>query len=283
VNIKRTELDLREELDRLKSENRDLIIGFVPTMGALHQGHAQLIKKALEQSDIVVVSVFVNPTQFNNEADLENYPRTEEADAELLRDLGCDILFLPSVKDVYPESTDSIKIDLNGLDLVMEGAFRTGHFDGVVTVVNRLFELVQPNKAFFGKKDFQQLAIINRMVEVLEWGITIVGVEIQRSEKGLALSSRNSLLSEKELTDALIIHDTLVFGKSIYKSGRNALDLRTEMETFFNKGELKLEYLSIVDNKSLQDVMIVNDECTVCIAAYCGEVRLIDNTQFGVF
>ncbi|OIQ37255.1 MAG: pantoate--beta-alanine ligase [Crocinitomix sp. MedPE-SWsnd] len=283
MNIKRTELDLREELDRIKSENKDLIVGFVPTMGALHHGHAQLIKKAIEQSDFVVVSVFVNPTQFNKEADLENYPRTEEADIELLRSLGCDLLFLPSIKDVYPDSLDSKKIDLNGLDLVMEGAFRPGHFDGVVTVVNRFFEIVQPTKAFFGKKDFQQLAIINRMVEVLEWEIQIIGIDIQRSIEGLALSSRNSLLSDQELKDALIIHETMTFGKSIYKDGMSTISLKSDMEAFFNKGNLELEYLSIIDNKSLQEVTTVNEDCTVCIAAYCGEVRLIDNTQFGDF
>jgi pantoate--beta-alanine ligase len=283
VKIIRTIVELNEELNSLKRNKPDLIVGLVPTMGALHDGHAKLIQKSIQLCDIVVVSVFVNPTQFNNLDDLIKYPRNEDDDAVILNEVGCDIMFLPSVEEVYPDSQKTIKIDLNGLDNVMEGEFRPGHFDGVVTVVNRLFEMTNADKAFFGKKDYQQLAIVKRMVQVLEWNTEIVGLDIERSEKGLALSSRNARLSQEQLDDALIIYRCLQYGKEQFKTIKSALELTSKMKVFFNKGDLELEYLTIVDNQTLQIIDHVTENCSVCLAAFCDKVRLIDNLQFSDF
>jgi pantoate--beta-alanine ligase len=249
-------------------------------MGALHQGHASLIRMAKQKSDIVVVSIFVNPSQFNNLSDLERYPRTFEADSQLLENERADVLFYPEVSGVYEEGIPEIKIDLNGLDLVMEGEFRPGHFDGVVMVVSRLFNLVQPDIAFFGQKDFQQLAIIKKMTSELLFDIEICPVAIYRSKEGLALSSRNALLTEEQRREALIIIETLLYGNQIAKNDKKAKVVKARMIDYFAKGKLKMEYLSIVDNASLLEVDIISSDSTVCIAAFCGDVRLIDNFQF---
>lgn len=266
---------LKQALNSARKEGKS--IGFVPTMGALHQGHMDLVSRASAECDVVVVSVFVNPTQFNNPSDLEKYPRTPEADSELLKKFGCDVAFFPSEREIYPENLVSPRVDLEGLDEVMEGKFRPGHFKGVVQVVSRLFDLVEPQKAFFGLKDFQQVAVIKKMVSQLNLPIQIVPCETSRTEKGLAMSSRNKRLSETQKDEALIIYKTLVHSKE--DAGKfSPAETVVRATEFFECGTLQLEYLTIVDPHTLQDL---TDQwvpgATMCIACFCGEVRLIDN------
>ena len=226
--------ELRKAISNLKKDNPNKSIGFVPTMGALHQGHLSLVEKASEHTDIVIVSVFVNPTQFNDSSDLEKYPRTLQSDTEKLRQTACDILFAPNEKVVYPNGPKPYEINLGFVGKTMEGKFRKGHFEGVCMVVERLFEMVKPDKAFFGLKDFQQVAVIKKMVELRSIPVEIIPVEIVRSDKGLALSSRNALLSEQQKEDALIIHQTLLLGKSLVTDGCNPAEIKKEMIRFFN-------------------------------------------------
>ncbi|MBD3639074.1 MAG: pantoate--beta-alanine ligase [Crocinitomicaceae bacterium] len=270
---------LKKAINHKKNANPKGVIGFVPTMGALHNGHLQLIEKASQESDIVIVSIFVNPTQFNDPEDLKKYPRTISADIEKLEKSNCDILFLPHEKEVYPDGINSYKIDFSGLDKVMEGKYRDDHFVGVAMVVERLFDIVQPNKAFFGLKDFQQVAIIKHLVRVRQIDVEIVPVNIVRSPEGLALSSRNQLLSKEQKEDALIIYNTLLFGKSLAKEYDNTADILRHMKAYFDKGSLKLEYMEIVDPNTLKPLQSLEPGAHCCIAAYCGEVRLIDNMQ----
>ncbi len=275
VEIINTVEGLKQALNSAQKEGKS--IGFVPTMGALHQGHMDLVSRASAECDVVVASVFVNPTQFNNLSDLEKYPRTPEADSELLKKFGCDVAFFPSETEIYPEKLVSPRVDLEGLDQVMEGKFRPGHFKGVVQVVYRLFELVEPQKAYFGLKDFQQVAVIKKMVDQLNLPIQIVPCETSRTEKGLAMSSRNKRLSESQKEEALIIYQTLSRAK-IDSSQFSPEETLTRAIAFFETGTLQLEYLNIVDPVTLQDL---KDEwvpgATMCIACFCGEVRLIDN------
>lgn len=270
---------LRKAISDLKQANPDRTIGFVPTMGALHQGHLSLVNMASEHSDIVVVSVFVNPTQFNDPTDLDKYPRTLQADINLLEQSPCDILFVPSEKEVYPHGKSDYEIDLKGLDKVMEGKFRDDHFKGVCMVVERLFEIVRPDKAIFGLKDFQQVAIIKHMVQERNIDVEIISAPIIRSSKGLALSSRNSLLTEAEKDQAIHIFKTLEHAKALVHDYTSASKLQKRLLDFFNEGNLKLEYLEIVDNQTLQPTETIHSGITCCIAAYCGSVRLIDNMQ----
>jgi pantoate--beta-alanine ligase len=261
----------------ISSAKKTGTVGFVPTMGALHEGHLSLVKRALEENSLVVVSIFVNPTQFNNAADLSAYPRTLNTDIELLSSFERVIVYAPGVEDIYPKNDFFEPIDLGNLDTVLEGAFRPGHFQGVVHVVRNLFHIVQPHTAYFGEKDFQQLAVIRRMVEVLHFDILIVACPTYRSDNGLALSSRNMRLSEQGRVDALIISETMHYMKSL---GRE-LTPREVVEkgnAYFSKGKLDIEYLEIVDADHLT---ILTNEWTeravCCVAAYCEEVRLIDN------
>jgi pantoate--beta-alanine ligase len=255
-------------------------IGFVPTMGALHEGHLSLIKQAKEECDLVVCSIFVNPTQFNNPADLIKYPRTEEKDVELLQSIDCDIVFIPDVKEIYPyypNQTTFIEINLSPLDEVMEGSSRPGHFNGVANIVYRLFDIVKPNKAYFGQKDFQQVSILHYMVKELKLPIELVVMPTFREKSGLAMSSRNMRLSEKQSQDAVIIFQTLQFGKSI-SSEFSPQEVKNKMIAFFEKGNLTLDYLEIVHPEtlsSLEEKWVFG--AVACIAAFCGEVRLIDN------
>lgn len=270
---------LHAKLDAFRKEHPDKIIGFVPTMGALHEGHISLIKKAKSDSDLVVCSIFINPTQFNNPADLDKYPRTPEKDQKLLSEAGCDILYMPSYIDVYPEGTANYAIELGHLDKVMEGSFRPGHFKGVAMVVERFFRLIQPNKAFFGIKDFQQVAVIRYMVALRQLKTEIIECPTRRAANGLALSSRNERLSDQQLSEATIIYKTLVFGKERAKHLDRIEQLQEEMIAFFNEGSLELEYLEIVRNLDLSTPEKIEKDLTCCIAAYCGEVRLIDNMK----
>lgn len=278
MQIISTSAELIGVLAQRRKQNPGFKLGFVPTMGALHKGHLKLIDQAKATTDGVICSVFVNPTQFNDPKDLERYPRTLDADTELLKDHNCDYLFVPSVEEVYPDGTNApYSIDFAGIDKGMEGRFRPGHFKGVAMVVERLFDLVKPDVAFFGKKDFQQVAIIKQMVRLRKLPVTIAVVETARSADGLALSSRNALLSDEQKTEALIISKTLYKAKELARVGEDAVDLKKKLIDFFNTGNLRLEYLEIVDELSLQPLGVLKKGATCCIAAFCGKVRLIDN------
>jgi pantoate--beta-alanine ligase len=254
-------------------------IGFVPTMGALHEGHLALVKRALNESDCVVVSIFVNPTQFNNLQDLDKYPRMLQADVDLLFAIGNVLVFAPTVEEVYPENDTYIPLDLEGIENVMEGEFRSGHFQGVVHVVRNLFQIVQPDQAYFGLKDFQQVAVIRLLTKKYRFPIQIIACPTLRESSGLAMSSRNLRLTEKEQEDALIIIQTLKYIQTL-KETKSPKEAKEKALAFFSDGKLRLEYLEIVNGstlKSLDDVW--NDYSVVCIAAYCGAVRLIDNLE----
>ena len=258
-----------------------LKIGLVPTMGALHNGHASLVKKAVAENDVVIVSVFVNPTQFNNKNDLATYPRTMEADCALLESLGANIAFTPTVEQIYPYP-DTRQFDFTPLDKVMEGPMRPGHFNGVAQVVSRLFDIAQPNKAYFGEKDYQQLAIIREMVRQFNYPIEIVGCPIIREADGMALSSRNTLLSANERQSAVRISQTLAKSQSLLKE-KSVKELQQWVIDEINRGgELEVEYYEIVNGTTLQPINSWNDcdNPVGCITVYCGKVRLIDNIQY---
>lgn len=276
-----TNLFTVEEVEKyllpLRNENRK--IGFVPTMGALHDGHMSLVKVAKEQCDVVIVSVFVNPTQFNNPQDLKTYPRQEGKDIELLEENECDFIFLPTVDVIYPPNYQKIEVDLGFIGTTMEGAKRPGHFDGVVNVVSRLFKIIQPDIAYFGRKDFQQVAVIREMNKQLNFPIVIQAVDTKREETGLAMSSRNLRLNEQDRQRAVIISETLLKGKELAKEFSPSETLE-KMKAYFSKGSLELEYLTIVHPDSLVEL---DQEwvpgATACIVAFCGDVRLIDNLE----
>jgi len=267
--------------NKLKELHGNGTIGFVPTMGALHAGHISLVKQAVSENRIVVVSIFVNPTQFNDKSDLERYPRTLESDLKLLEKTGCQIVFAPSALEVYPEP-DTRKFDFGLLETVMEGKHRPGHFNGVAQVVSKLFGFVQPDKAYFGLKDFQQLAIIKEMVRQLKLDIEIVACPIVREASGLAMSSRNELLTAGERKNAATISETLVMAKELSKQ-KSVNELETWVIETINKNvDLTVEYFEIVDDRHLQPVKSWDENCTKvgCIAVFCGKVRLIDNVVF---
>ena len=280
MKIARNNSELTKILTEFRLNNPDKTIGFIPTMGALHDGHMSLIKAANNTANFVVSSIFVNPTQFNDASDLVKYPRTESADLKLLKSNNCDLVYIPSVEDIYPKNNSKYFIDLQGLDKIMEGKYRDNHFDGVCMVVERLFNLVKPDVAFFGKKDFQQVAIINFMVKDRGLDIKIESCPIKREKSGLAMSSRNTLLSGFEKAEATIISIALSSGVNVYQQGYNLERVRQTILSLLNRGSLKLEYLDFVDNDTLKSVNKLNNNCSVCIAAYCGSVRLIDNFQF---
>lgn len=255
-------------------------VGFVPTMGALHNGHLELAKQARKECEIVVVSVFVNPTQFNDKRDLERYPRTLDADAKLLESVGVDFVFAPTVEQIYPDEQKYVIEDESILPLtaVMEGAHRPGHFDGVVQVVGRLFDIVNPHKAYFGLKDYQQLAIIRKMVEVQNRSVEIVPCDIVRAEDGLALSSRNSLLTLQQRAVAPLIYRELIQIREKIDAGNHDYSkLVRDAILQINKNEyLCVQYIEVVDAVSLQEPA-ENKTVRVCAAVMCGDVRLIDN------
>lgn len=261
-------------------------IGLVPTMGALHEGHAELVRKSVAENDVCVVSVFVNPTQFNNKEDLLKYPRTLQKDVALLTDLGVHFVFAPSSEEIYSqdEMQTQFAFDFNGLDQVMEGKMRPGHFNGVVQIVSKLFELVRPTRAYFGEKDFQQLAIIHHMVERSSLkdnfgDLQIIDCPIVREESGLALSSRNQRLSEEEKTTALNISKTLFSSLEWAREASVAEVEKRVIETINAVDGLEVEYYEIVDKTSLQPTTTFHNAIG-CITVYCGPVRLIDNIQY---
>jgi len=271
--------ELRTELDALRKQGKS--IGLVPTMGALHEGHASLVKRAVAENDVVVVSDFVNPTQFNDPNDLIKYPRTLDADCALLEKEGAHIVFAPSVEEVYPEP-DTRTFSYAPLDTVMEGKYRPGHFNGVCQIVSKLFMMVEPDKAYFGEKDFQQLAIIREMVKQMEFPLQIVGCPIVREKDGLALSSRNARLSEEQRQQALNISKTL-FKSLEWAAGHSVEETQQFVEKAIAEAEgLELEYFEIVDGVTLQKISAWEDAPYVvgCITVYCGEVRLIDNIKY---
>ena len=261
-------------------------IGLVPTMGALHEGHAALVRQAVAENDVCVVSVFVNPTQFNNPEDLLKYPRTLTKDVELLTDLGVHFVFAPSPEEMYTpeEMQQPFSFDFNGLDEVMEGKMRPGHFNGVVQVVSRLFDLVQPTRAYFGEKDFQQLAIIHHMVESSEMkerfsGLQIIDCPIVREESGLALSSRNQRLSDEEKQIAVNISQTL-FASMNWATTASVAEVQLRgIDTINAVDGLEVEYYEIVDKYTLQPTDCW-DNAVGCVTVYCGPVRLIDNIRY---
>ena len=274
-----TQKELKSILDIYREKG--MKIGLVPTMGALHEGHASLVRRSVKENDVTVVSVFVNPTQFNDKNDLKNYPRTLEADCALLEKEGASIVFAPTVEEMYPQE-DTRVFSFAPLDTVMEGACRPGHFNGVAQIVSKLFYAVEADKAYFGEKDFQQLAIIREMVRQLELDVEIVGCPIVRENDGLALSSRNTLLSPEERERALTISRTL-FASLEFARGNSLAATKAFVEGKINSTQgLELEYYQIVDGNTLQEIKEWGDSDYVvgCIALFCGKVRLIDNIKY---
>ena len=256
-------------------------VGLVPTMGALHAGHASLVERSVKENDVTVVSIFLNPTQFNDKKDLERYPRTLEADCELLEKCGAQVVFAPSVDEVYPEP-DTRVFSYPPTDAVMEGAFRPGHFNGVCQIVSKLFDYVEPDRAYFGEKDYQQICVIRRMVEDLKMDINIVACPVIREESGLARSSRNTLLSDEERQLAAHIYRVLSESRKKQMSVAETHDFVVR-EIDAIEG-LKVQYFSIVDGLTLADVSAWDDAERVvgCITVYCGAVpiRLIDHIRY---
>ena len=277
TTIKSLQSSLEEE--RLKK----LKIGFVPTMGALHNGHLSLVEQASIKCDIVVISIFVNPTQFNDPKDLLNYPRTLNADMELLSGCRCDYVFSPSVEEMYPDP-DNRKFDFGTLENVMEGKFRPGHFNGVGQVVSKLFDIVKPDFAFFGRKDFQQLAVVNTLVRQLNYPVHIIPCDIIREDDGLAMSSRNKLLLPEHRQCAPMIFQTLLKAKEIARNKSVSFVRDFVIETINETRLLKIEYFEIVYEQTLESVGNWNEPGTKvgCIALFAGNVRLIDNIVFDI-
>uniref|UniRef100_UPI003FD80F2A pantoate--beta-alanine ligase n=1 Tax=Alistipes putredinis TaxID=28117 RepID=UPI003FD80F2A len=269
-----------EELRRALGSRDRSGIGFVPTMGALHAGHRSLVERARRECATVVVSVFVNPTQFNDKTDLKNYPRTPEADLRLLEEVGADYVFMPSVEEVYPEP-DTRTFDFGMIDKVMEGATRPGHFNGVAQVVSRLFDLVKPAKAYFGEKDFQQIAVIREMVRQLRIPVEIIPCPIVRGEDGLALSSRNTLLDTAHRTAAPYIYKVLK--AAVEKSHQTTPDQLAAWVTAQVESNplLKVIYFQVVDAATMQQVRTWEESPAIqgCIAVQAGDIRLIDNIK----
>lgn len=270
---------INDAVDALKSKN--LSVGMVPTMGALHEGHLQLVIRALKENDIAVVSIFVNPTQFDNKTDLEKYPRTLENDVKLLETVSKTniIVYAPTVEDIYEGNTVSEAFDFDGLEFEMEGKFRHGHFDGVGTIVKRFFEIVKPHNAYFGEKDFQQLQIIKKLVEKHGIHVKIVGCKIHREINGLAMSSRNTRLEPKYKDAAPFIYRTLKTAKVKFGTKSATKVVEWVGNQFKNHDLLELEYFLIADTKTLKPVKRKSNkkEYRAFIAVYAGEIRLIDN------
>ena len=279
MKIIHTISELQAELSALKAQGK--MVGLVPTMGALHAGHASLVERSVAENDVTVVSIFVNPTQFNDKNDLLKYPRTLEADCELLQSVGAMIAFAPSVEEVYPEP-DTRSFSYAPLDTVMEGTFRPGHFNGVCQIVSKLFDMVQPHRAYFGEKDFQQLAIIREMVRQMNYPLEIVGCPIVREADGLAMSSRNTRLSVEERITALNI-SRILFESQKYAEVHTLAETKSFVEEGIAAIEgLRLEYYEVVDDRTLQTVREWNEAEGIvgCITVFCGDVRLIDNIRY---
>lgn len=279
MRVVKTISELKSLISGYKQENKT--VGLVPTMGALHAGHKSLVDRARKENDIVVVSVFVNPTQFNNKQDLVTYPRTEERDCALLEAAGCDVVFMPAVEEVYPEP-DNRQFDLGAVAEVMEGAHRPGHFNGVAQIVSKLFSFVEPDRAYFGEKDFQQIAVIRKMVQLEGFKLQIVACPIKREDDGLALSSRNVRLTAEQRQLAPNIYRVLKESCNFAKSHTVAETEKFVIDSLNALPQMEVEYYSIVDALTMQPVSdwADADSITGCITVYCGEVRLIDNIAY---
>ena len=277
MKIFRTKQELQHELAGIRQQNQ--VITLVPTMGALHEGHLSLINYAKPLTDITVCSIFVNPTQFNDPKDLEKYPRPIENDIALLESVGCDILFMPTVEEMYPENDPEWHIDLGNLDQIWEGEHRPGHFQGVTQIVFKLFDLVKPNQACFGQKDFQQVMVIQRMIDIKKLDIKLLICPIIRSEEGLALSSRNARLSEEGKENALTLITALRFIKDNLEQKSVAELLDEAKEILASNPAVELEYLSICETSTLAPVdnIETGKDYVALIAAWVEKVRLIDN------
>ena len=282
MRILKTINELISLINELKANNKT--IGFVPTMGALHEGHLTLVRQCVAENEVCIVSVFVNPTQFNNKADLEKYPRNVEKDAQLLEEAGCAYVFAPSAEEMYStdELENTFQFDFGGMDRLMEGKFRPGHFNGVVQVVSKLFKLVQPDKAYFGKKDFQQLAIIHRMVRLMHFPVEVVDCPIVREASGLAMSSRNERLSAAERDTAANIYRILNESRNLTDKMSPGELTQWVTDEVNNAGGLSVEYFDIADRETLITIDRWQPESIGCIAVFCGEVRLIDNIEYNV-
>lgn len=274
MNILYSLAELESYLEKHTKETK----GFAPTMGALHAGHLSLYALARQQNDLVLGSIFVNPTQFNNPDDLKKYPRTEEKDLELLQNAGVDAVYLPRLIDLYPQGLVSKAYDFGGLDAVMEGPSRPGHFNGVGTVVETLIRQVRPTRAYFGEKDFQQLAIIRKLVEVKSLPVEIIGVPTLREESGLAMSSRNMRLTQTQQKDATLIYHTLLKVKEWFRI-LSIKEIKHRVESIFAASCLKLEYFSIAEEESLKETDFAYPDIPyrAFLVAWIGDVRLIDN------
>lgn len=279
MNIFKTKKEIKSYLTAQNQQNKT--VGFIPTMGALHKGHLSLIQEAKKKNDLVVVSIFINPTQFNNTSDFAKYPKTIENDTQLLNRVFCDVLFLPSAEEIYNNNIASEKFDFEGLEDQMEGKFRKGHFDGVATVVKAFFEIINPDIAYFGQKDFQQLQIIKKMVKKYHLNTKIKGCPIFREADGLAMSSRNVRLSKEHRTAAPFIYKTLKEVRDKFNV-KNATKATEWVENEFKKNTfLELEYFTIADEKTLESAESNESDkkYRAFIAVFAGEIRLIDNIQ----
>ena len=279
IKILKNKQELSDYILKIKEKGQK--IGFAPTMGALHEGHLSLYEKARKENDIIISSIFVNPTQFNNPEDLKKYPRTIEKDIELLQQTqNVDAVYIPQIEDIYSNGLERKNYNFEGLENEMEGKFRPGHFDGVGTVVEELFRQVQPNNAYFGEKDFQQLMIIKKLVEKLSLPINIIGMPIYREKNGLAMSSRNMRLSTEQRETAKIIFETLVKVKDLFH--QQTLDeIHQFVENTFNNSDFELEYFIIANEKTLREISEIKSGETyrAFIVVVIDGVRLIDNIQ----
>ncbi len=277
MRVFKTKKELKRHISALLSQKNK--IGFVPTMGALHKGHLSLVDMSKKENDFTIVSIFVNPTQFDKKEDLEKYPRTTTQDLSLLEQINCDAVFLPSVEEIYDEDVSSQAFDFDGLENEMEGKFRDGHFDGVGTIVKAFFEIVTPTNAYFGEKDFQQLQIIKKMVEKAQLDVQVIGCPIFREANGLAMSSRNERLTAAQRNEGSMIYETL---KSVNKKIANysLSDIHSWVTSEFEKHPLfELEYFVVADEATLKEVKNISPgkSYRAFIAVYADSIRLIDN------
>ena len=271
----------KSDLSFYLSSLADPLIGFVPTMGALHNGHLELLRQAKKQCSVVVCSIFVNPTQFSNKEDFNSYPNTLSDDITKLEKINCDVLYVPDVSDLYTIDEKTKHYNLNGLDNVMEGKFRKGHFDGVATIIEKFFNIIRPHKAYFGQKDLQQILVVKSLTKQLNLPIEIISVPTIREENGLAMSSRNKLLCPKQIETASMLYKSLKFCKT-NKDKFSITNLKNYIKIQFSEQlEVDLEYLEFVDANNLQNISFFQENNNaICIAAYLGGVRLIDNIIF---
>ncbi|OEK05913.1 pantoate--beta-alanine ligase [Roseivirga misakiensis] len=277
MKVFQTIVQIREKVQSFRAQGRT--IGFVPTMGALHQGHLALVQSSKQNCDITIASIFVNPTQFNNPEDLENYPRTSSSDIEKLEGVSCDFLFMPSKEEMYPHE-NSIKIQLGSIANQLEGKFRPGHFDGVGVVVSKLFNIVQPDQAFFGQKDLQQFFIIKKLIDEVNFPITLNMVPTVREANGLAMSSRNLRLNSDQTEDASLIYKSLLKAQKMLLSHTPILEVKAKIEELFSTQRcLELEYFEVINTDNFESVndVVEKEKIAMCIAAEIGRVRLIDN------